>query len=224
MESKRNFIETFMETVINHRDMPKVQVEREISPILEIFIESAMNKLSEAGKVERGKYHLIASEFPISNGEANLRSANIDFLMFNENTKSLVFVELKTDSHSFEMEQFQDYRNIAEANDPKELYEFLGKLEHKKYINYKRLVDKKLEALNIQQFNGVQRIDIIYIAPEKMRETNNHWNDDRHCAIIYLNEKRFLNFNDLFETRNIAHVFAEEWELITRYLKKLDDN
>jgi hypothetical protein len=223
MENK--FVKTLIEAIVKNRNMPKVQVEREISPILEIFIESAMNKLAENRKIKSGQYKLIASEFPISNWESeNLRSINIDFLMFNESEKDLVFIELKTDSSSFETEQLKYYRDVVINNDPEKLYNFLEKLEHPKYINYKRIVDDKLTEFGIEKFENINQIEIIYIAPRHMGEINNHWGEERKEGIEFLQNGKFITFADLKKNNNIEHEFKEEWKIITEELEKLDEN
>jgi len=108
--NEMEFIKKLVKSIVDNKDMPKVQVEREISPILEIFIENLMSDLAKNKLfIERGSYKLVAPEFPLDNGKKekgknNQRSTNIDFLLLNKNTKTLYFVELKTDSKSFKLE------------------------------------------------------------------------------------------------------------------------
>lgn len=45
MSEKLAFVETLINSIIDNRNMPKVQVEREISPILDIFMPDILNQL-----------------------------------------------------------------------------------------------------------------------------------------------------------------------------------
>jgi hypothetical protein len=224
---KKNFVEELIKTIVDNRYMPKVQVEREFSPILEIFIESVMNELAKKNVIWGGEYKLIASEFPLNNGENNnLRSVNIDYLLVNISTKDLVFVELKTDSHSFDQKQYELYKTIIEKNNSKELYDFLSKLKHPKYKIYKKeIVDKNLKELDLAGFEKVRGIKLIYIAPQKLKGENKYRGSDGKEAIEYIkNSGKFVTFEDLRNHNDITSEFKDEWKIITKHLIELDKN
>jgi hypothetical protein len=232
---EKKFIEELISFIVDKRNSPKVQVERALSPILEIFIESVMNELANKGVIWEGEYELIAPEFPLDNEEeGNLRSTNIDFLLFNKSESFLVFVELKTDSHSFNTKQYEQYEKYITENKSEDLYAFLYKLAndkyqkyYDKYQKYKEKIDKKLEDLKLVGLERVS-IKIIYIAPKKLTKENKHQGEDRRKAIANLTEnrdvERFVTFEDMKNNNTINHKFAEEWEIITKYIEKLDDN
>jgi hypothetical protein len=226
---EETFVKELICSIVKSKDMPKVQVEREFSPILEIFIESAMNELAKNKVVWEGEYKLIAPEFPLNNEEdGNLRSVNIDYLLVNSRENYLVFVELKTDSHSFETEQYDLYKRIIEKKDTKNLYHFLSTLQHKKYKNYKEIVDEKLKKLHLDGLKNINDIKLIYIAPAELTKENKHRGNAGKEAIKSLmtnsEDEKFVTFADLEKYNSIEHDFIDEWKIITKELKNLDDN
>ncbi|RLA72160.1 MAG: hypothetical protein DRG24_03760 [Epsilonproteobacteria bacterium] len=213
------FVETLIKSIVDNKDMPKVQVEREISPILEIFIESFMNNLAINNKVEEGTYKFIAPEFPLSNEDENNRSVNIDYLLLNEKSNTLYFIELKTDSSSFKLSQYEYYKNTIHNKTTTELYNFLKDLENKKYKNYKiKVVD---ESISEEEFKKIKHIKLIYLAPKKLTLENTRRSGAGQDAI---NSIEFITFEDLHMFNDIDHEFSAEWNVITSHLVKLDKN
>ena len=201
--------------------MPKVQVERELSPILEIFLEGFMNNLAQKGIIDAGNYQFIAPEFPLTNGEDNGRSINIDYLMLNN--KTLYLIELKTDSGSFTHKQYNEYKNVIKDNTPQELYDFLSKLAEKqpKYKYLKEYIDKNIEKSNINNFSDIEKIKLLYIAPKRILDRK--WGKGNSDAVAELNKKQLITFDDLHMFNQIDHEFSAEWEIITSHLVRLDN-
>lgn len=216
------FIEKLVSLIVDNAKMPKVQVERAISPVLEIFIESVMNELAKGKVIKEGEYKLIAPEFPINNEEDNnSRSVNIDFLLYNESGKSLIFLELKTNSVGFDIKQFKRYKDAVRDKD--KLYAFLCNLKNPKYKRYTTQVNKKLSNLGIPEFKGVNNIDIIYLAPKRMKDRK--WSSENKSAIEEIGKMgHIITFEDLDKYNNIEHEFKNEWKIITEILRKLDNN
>jgi len=219
------FLEDLIKNIVANRLLPKIQVERQISPIFEIFIESLINCLAQdinIKKVKEGKYRFIASEFPLQteNEEyGNLRSSNIDFLLFNETEKSLLFVELKTDSSSFDLNQYTHYLAVIEGiqnnNSAAGMYTFLKSLQNDKYRYYKEyIVDANIQAA---LWSEIESADVLYIASQSIKDRQ--WGHIKRAAI---NTIPFIHFCDLPE--QIEHDYAEKWELIRENLLPLDEN
>ncbi len=216
MSKELSFVKLLVKSIVENKKMPKVQVEREISPILEIFLESFINELAKNHKIDNGTYKFIAPEFPLSTELENDQSFNIDFLM--ENDKTLYLVELKTDSSSFHHKQLTRYENVMKKT-PEELFEFLKKLENKKYKNLLKYITNK----GYNSFNKFNSIKLIYIAPKNLVIKN--WGDENLKAIQKLQTTHnLITFEDLDEFNNIKHDFSEIWQNITPILKTLDEN
>ena len=216
MEMK--FIKDLVGSIVKNKDMPKVQVEREISPILEMFIEGFMDELGRNGKVAEGSYKFIAPEFPLSNEDDSHRSVNIDYLLLNKDTNTLYFIELKTDSSSFKLEQYHYYLDVIGNKSTIELYDFLGSLKNTKYKNYKKEIDQNITE---EEFKNIRKIELIYLAPKKLTLPNKRRNEKGQKAIEEIN---FITFEDLDEFNNINSEYSTIWKEITPILVDLDDN
>ena len=210
------FIKEFVGSIVKNKDMPKVQVEREISPILEMFIEGFMNELAKNGKIREGRYKFIAPEFPLSNVDNNDRSVNIDFLLLNTDTNTFYFVELNTDSSSFKLEQYQYYVDVINNKSSSELYDFLGGLKNVKYKNYKDMIN-----ITEEQFKSIKEIELLYIAPKRLTVPNKRRKEEAREALKNIN---FITFEDLDTFNNIDSKYDEIWKEITPILLALDKN
>ncbi len=200
------FVEILMQTIIKSKDIPKAQVERYVSPILEIFLPSALSKI--LGK----NIEMVMPEFPIKKLENN-QSTNIDFLLSSDN--EIIFVELKTDTTSSNDNQMKTYEKLKTTsnlgcklfNDFEQIKENSSK--NKKYQNIQNLIQDKL--LNLTK---LQKLEIVYLVPKRLKEKNNF--NEYGIEVI--------TFEKLHQNNEINHKFCNEWKIITSYLKALDDN
>jgi len=213
------FIKEYVTSIVRNKNMPKVQVEREISPILEMFMESFINELSKNEKIEKGIYKLIAPEFPLSTKDTSYRSINIDFLLLNTDSNTLYFLELKTDSSSFKLEQYQDYLDVINNKTTTELYDFLGSLENNKYKQYKKeIIDKNISE---DEFKDIKKMKLVYLAPKKLAQPNPRRKKEGRDAI---KEIKFITFEDLNQFNKTTHKYSHIWKEITPILVSLDNN
>ena len=220
-----NFLDELVEKIVESSKLPRIQVERQISPFLEFFIESIINKLAKENKNQlSGNYKYIGSEFPLHKEEKGKEKKNdlhfnVDYLFWNETNNSLLFIELKTDSNSFDLEQYNNYNKIIANiidNSAKEIYEFLDLLKNKKYKYYK---DKTIsESSNEIKWSKISDAELIYIAPLNINE-NRRWGQKKREAI---NEINFIHFKDLPE--KLDADYSKEWEILHKNLLKLDEN
>jgi hypothetical protein len=234
------FIEKLISEIVKNKDMPKVQVEREIGPIIEIFIVEFINKLAEEkikslvkGRneliLEEGCYELIAPEFPLQSesiidDKQTNRSTNIDYLMYNKDTQTLYLIELKTDSSSFKLEQHRIYKRVIDKIDKQGagyLYDFLENLSNKKYKKYKDdVVDDNMSGKK-KAWQDIKKAKLIYLAPGRLAKDNPRRGDSGQEAIDEIN---FIHFEHLYQHRDIDHKYRDEWQIITKHLRALDLN
>ena len=178
-----------------------------------------MDELGKNGCITAGSYKFIAPEFPLSNQDNDNRSVNIDYLLLNERTNTLYFVELKTDSSSFKLEQYHYYMEIIKNKTSAEIYNFLNSLTNKKYQNYKtKIID---ENITEKEFKNIENIELIYLAPKQLSLPNNKRSKEGQTAI---NDITFITFEDLNKYNNIDHEYAHIWKEITPILVELDNN
>lgn len=206
------FIDELMSHILEGANIPKVQVERAIGPILSMFIEGVLNKYFENHKDYSGDYKLISPEFPLK--KDNNQSTNIDYLLVNKSRKILVFFELKTDIGSIGGEQMNIY------------------IDFKKRIAEKscRILREDLENISIASKGSKYEYIITHFDSVIGGDTDIH-----KSIIVYLvpfakvdkvkeeSEVDFvLAFNDL--PAIIDHKFAQYWSIIRKNLLKIDDH
>ncbi len=113
MDSNNKFLNLLMSRIEELHQTPKVQVERAFSPILSLFIAEVLTAAYWDHPALHGNYELVCMEFPLKKPE-NAQSTNIDFLLINSTTSALVFLEIKTDIHSFDRSQLENYLRLKE--------------------------------------------------------------------------------------------------------------
>jgi hypothetical protein len=100
-----------MEFIMEGTKIPKVQVERAVSPILALFIADVLTAYFKDNNPN--DYLLVSQEFPLKKDNNN-QSKNIDYLLVNSAKNQLVFVELKTDSRA-NYRQAENYIKVKES-------------------------------------------------------------------------------------------------------------
>ena len=213
------FLEKLMEVIVEEGvQTPKAQVERYLSPNLGLFLEEILKKSF------RKEYQMIVPEFPIRDGmiheNGTNQSTNIDYLMFNKTDSKFVFIELKTDSKSFKLSQFDIYQELqalcknSHEIFGKQLFESLEKIKKHSIskTKYQYLIDKLNVIPSLETINDME---IIYIVPAKteLKKLKEIKESKKVPHVLY--------FNDLPAQLSF---FSEEWKIILEYLKKLDDN
>lgn len=228
-----SYLEEVLRNIINSKDMPRVQVERQISPFLDVFIEEIVNS-----KFTNAHYKLIGAEYPIpakDNLGKNQLSSSIDYLMYCREKNSLLFVELKTDSSSFSLKQYKLYRElISKLNTKSEemstLYNFLSDLKNDKYKDFKVKVDENCKRAKLKDWNLISSCELLYITPRKMPRRN--WGKVKKEIMHNLQDEKLhenvkhnlLHFCD-FPTELLSNnMYEKEWELLREQLLVLDNN
>ncbi|MDR2814567.1 MAG: hypothetical protein LBB79_07960 [Prevotellaceae bacterium] len=217
-----SFTEALLAKIMGNRYVPKSQVERQLSPIIDIFLESAIQKLADENIIWSGKYRLLAAEFPFHNqhplGEGNRSrealSVNIDFLAMDISSKTIILIELKTDCKSMKGEQLSLYDAILRSDCPdkgKRLSEFLDILKDKnpKYVQHVNSINE-IENDCHCKLSDLNDIRLLYIAPKKL-------------MIPQSENVKHISFSDLYNHNDISHPFKEDWKIVTEIMQELDD-
>ena len=93
------FIEEYLHTLFVYNQVPKLQIERAISPLLSIYIEELVKQHLKNTSSPAYNLELIAPEFPLK--KKNNQSTNIDWLLIDKNNLVLYLIELKTAGSSY---------------------------------------------------------------------------------------------------------------------------
>jgi hypothetical protein len=208
--SKDGFVNDLLKHIINGVNIPKVQVERAISPILSFFIESILSSYFRNHSEYSGSYELISPEFPLK--KENNQSTNIDYLLFNNSKKLLVLFELKTDSSSFnpeQMNEFIEYRNRIQESSASFIRGDLKKISRasSKSSKYEH-TSFKFDAA-VKSAEEVKKAILVYLMPNATKVQIGKGKVDF-----------VLDFNDLPES--IEHKYSNYWQDIRSNLVTLD--
>jgi len=218
------FLEYLLVNINESRKIPKAQVERAISPFLDIFIEEILSGALKHDEEYSGNIIKICPEFPLKKPGETYQSTNIDWLMCNSEKKQILLVELKTSDSSVDYSfngkdksgktQFDKYNDVKEKikafkgsfliNELLEIWEDAGEPEKSKYGHIVGTVSEYKEVIST-----CDSAKIIYIVP-KTSEAQ---------ALQYV--EKVITFSDLPE--EIFGNFENEWRVIYKNLIKFDE-
>jgi len=201
-----------MEFIMEGTRIPKVQVERAVSPILAMFIADVLSSYFKASYPH--DYQLVSQEFPLKKDNSN-QSKNVDYLLVNSDNDELVFVELKTDSRA-NYNQAENYIKVKESvkqKSAKVLSDNLHKIRASS--NKKHKYDYAVDKFNarISDPGQINDLLIVYIVPRILKGKYQAFSD----KIDHV-----LSFEDLPEMIN--NSYPEEWKIIRNSLTQLDEN
>lgn len=212
------FFSDLMQHLMQGTMIPKVQVERAVGPIIGFFLADALATNPGDDIV------MLCPEFPIQKAD-NKQSTNIDWLMFNHATQTLLLVELKTTDTTYRPEQAKIYHDLQEKIGNMGSAAFLlddlqaigeASLEEGKYKHVRRMMVQGLrlkdEGTLRETLNGCQRAKVIYLAPQVSKPAD--WPDDDAG-------RTWLSFAALPETLD-AHPHADQWPILRNSLLSLD--
>lgn len=112
MEHDLRFARLLMAEIGRLQQLPKVQVERIVGPILGLFLPAAIAPCLAPLGASDG-YEVVAPEFPLRVVDGN-QSTNVDWLLVHRELQLVVLMELKTDRGSMRPEQGATYDAIRE--------------------------------------------------------------------------------------------------------------
>lgn len=210
------FIGQLMAHILEGSQIPKVQVERAVGPILGFFLADVLSATLCNDERLSGQYRVLCPEFPLLK-PVSLQSSNIDWLLYNETRQELVFLELKTANRSFSADQAvvylqkklqvmdqgagflaDDLKKIEAASSEKDKYAFVQQMLAARFPG------------GIEAMSGCRSAQVIYLvpAPLKLEAPHLHRMD------------KVLAFSDLAD--DIESPFAQEWKAICHALRQLD--
>lgn len=162
-------IENILELIVTKGShIPKYQVERILSPFLQLVLPDALTNYyhKKGGDYSKGAFEMICPEFPILKEGGSKQSTNIDYLMYHEyqGDRTAIFIELKTDLVSLGTEQRDIYLKLSKKN-PKWLVDNLKVIRDNsnRKAKYDYLINENAdEVLKCDKKNGIKTI---YIFP-----------------------------------------------------------
>lgn len=215
------FLVALLENICESRKIPKVQVERAISPLLDIFVEDALRLFFKNDQEYSGNIVKICPEFPLKKIDETNQSTNIDWLMVNSDQNQILFVELKTSdsyvagsfaSRNNEMSKFDKYQEKRDKINLEgggilidELFEIANASNQPKKYAFIIEMISKYEAM----IRSCDSAKIIYIVPKTSKS----------IALSYV--EKVLTFSDF--PAEIKGNYSEEWRIIQKYLRKFDE-
>lgn len=212
-----DFLTELMNHILEGAKIPKLQVERAVGPVLGFFLADVLTATLADDDDLSGQYHMLCPEFPLL-GEKGFQSSNIDWLLYNEDRKALIFLELKTVDSSLSLAQAQTYiktklrvidHNATFLNDDLVSIEKASS-EPEKYAFVRHLLDNRLPG-GIRTLADCRTLKIIYLVPAITKD------NARHLARM----DKTLSFSELAD--DIASPFAQEWRTIHHALRRLDE-
>ena len=99
-----------LKQIDDNKEFPAYQAERRLDIFINYFLADIL-KICPENSGKQNKIEFIAPEFPLKKEKGN-QSTNIDYLclkIVNRQISRLLFVELKTDVSSFNIDQFEIY-------------------------------------------------------------------------------------------------------------------
>lgn len=137
------------------RNLPKYQLERRADIFFSLYLKEILEAKFSSDGIHVELSPVIIPEFPIRQGGQH-HTANVDYVMFSKDLKTVYLIEFKTDMNSFRSEQYEYLisakKNIQDQGFKKILYElwsvFLATDDKQKYFHlFKQLNDLELLEL-----------------------------------------------------------------------------
>ena len=216
------FLSHLMAHLLEGSQIPKVQVERSVGPVLGFFLAEVLTATLKDDEALSGRYRMLCPEFPLVK-EKSLQSTNIDFLLYNEDRQALVFLELKTAGSSYSPEQAAIYQThkerigkdgadylVIDLNDIKE-----SSSERQKYETVQHLLQTRFPG-GTSAIAQCRQVHLIYLVPAELKKQLKERDPDLKSM------DKVLSFGEL--AMNIEGPFAEEWTTIGEALQQLDLN
>ena len=215
----KGFLSHLMAHLLEGSQIPKVQVERSVGPVLGFFLAEVLTATLKDDGALSGRYRMLCPEFPLAKVNS-LQSTNIDFLLYNEDRQALVFLELKTAGSSFSPEQAVIYlENKFKVLDHSAAY-LVNDLERikasstepQKYAAVQQLLEARFPG-GTAAMAQCRQLHVIFLVPAQLKERDWH---------LLKRVDKGLSFGEL--ATNIDGPFAEEWATIGQALQQLDSN
>lgn len=218
-QMNKGFLSHLMAHLLEGSQIPKVQVERSVGPVLGFFLAEVLTATLKDDGALSGRYRMLCPEFPLAKGNS-LQSTNIDFLLYNEDRQALVFLELKTAVSSFLPAQAVTYlenKFKVQAQSAAYLVSDLERIkisssEPQKYAAVQQMLETRFPG-GMGAMAQCRELYVIYLVPAQLKERDGH---------LLKRVDKALSFGEL--AMDIDGPFAEEWATIGQTLQQLDNN
>jgi hypothetical protein len=202
------FLAEYFARLVNYNKIPKLQIERAISPFLSIFIEDLMTDFLKNNSKLSGKVEMILPEFPLK--KENNQSTNIDWLLINTEKRFLLFVELKTAASSYKPEQLDTYQAIQKNIWDKTagfLFEDIIQIrDNSNEPNKYNYVIDELKPF-MEYLKTIRDVVVIYIVPTKTKKE--------------LSQTEALTFSEF--PKDLPTKYPYEWTQVRDFLTSIDN-
>lgn len=195
------FLKRLFEELKELNNVPKFQLERAISPLLGIFIKEIINKKFNANVSDP------ISEFPLKK-RGSKQSTNIDWLLFDETSKIIYCVELKTDPYSYSEAQSKIYKAVKKRIEKKDATFLLTGL---KIIKGKSSRQDKYDTvissfpIKKKDLKDFKNFIIVYIAPAPPKIIDKYYYDE---LLLFRNLRIDINSDFNSEWLQLKHFLA----------------
>lgn len=210
--SDHKFLDLLMNRIFELHYIPKVQVERVLSPILSLFIADALTKKFENHDILSGKYELVSLEFPIKKDDC-AQSTNADFLFVNTERDFIALLEMKTTKNLGNGQQLGKYLKVRERVNNEGGGFFIEDIkEITRRSKQKEKYNSLFKSISAHEDIIVNSKDlkIFYLVPNAL---NKRLLEESNIDFIF-------TFSDLPE--NIGSELDSEWKIIKLALEQLD--
>ena len=182
---------------------PKYQHERRIDIFISFFLRSILERVLNE-EISR-----VIPEFPFKK-DSSFATTNIDYFAYSSVAKTAYFVELKTDTLSFDNEQMKRYLEVA--NKPwDEIVDDIKQIRTRSNLtSYKEKYDILLEQLR-DMHPEIKRV--VYLVPQKLYAKLSAYKD----RVI------FFTLEDISRMSNFEQ-FNDEWNIVRDYLCKQENS
>jgi hypothetical protein len=191
------FIEHIIEIIIFNKKFPSYQAERRIDIFINFFLEDILKSNFYTDTIK-----FIAPEFQLRK-ENGYQSTNIDYLCTRQTssgTNIILLVELKTDVHSYDAKQHDNYKRFQNwkicFDGLKEIM-LHGRMDFSKRLKYFNLIHALYQQNLIQTLSDIHGINLKYSELSK-RKSN---------AITSIEKRDFTR--SLYSFLNKTHI--EPW-------------
>ena len=173
MTPDNKFIEVIFERLSKNISFPYYQAERRIDIFINIFLNEIIQQHTPFKNAE-----FILPEFPLKHDDTG-HSVRVDYLMFDPIKQIVLFIELKTDDHSYGEDQILKYEaDICFKN----WFDKMSKIKMKGFADKKATLTETIKE-KIFKYNDNPQIQVVILKPtidesgllDKRQQGNRHY-------------------------------------------------
>lgn len=196
LNHEKLFIEEIFDRLSKNILFPYYQAERRIDIFINFFLEDIIRQHTPFDKAK-----FILPEFPLKHDNTG-QSVRVDYLMFDPEKQIVLFIELKTDDHSYKEDQILRYE---EDKCFKNWYNKMLLIKMKGYASKKEHLTKIIKK-EIFSIDNDPKIEVVILMPtiNKSGNLESSNNGIRH----------FISLKNI----SIVTDYQEEWTLFKKMI------